>query len=516
MKIAIIGSGLSGLTAAAYLAQKGHNVKVFEQYNRAGGVTAPLEENGYKWDLGQLIIEGLGRNEPLGLILSDLDIVNLEIEVEDRGYVFPSFEINKPTNYEGFKWRVNYLKTLFPEDSVGLDQYWRDYINFTRVITYARRMERVSGVKSFYWKMRLFIKLLTSGLFSKKDWSATKLMNHYFSNETLQLVFISILADFFTPPSKFLGLGVFSLNAEPTFDKRMPKFIDKNTEQLYLYNILGGISSIVDAFVKRIEQLGGSVKLNTPIRKILIKNNKVQGIMDDQGNKNSADVVIASGSAKKTFFNLVGKEYLSAEFIEKVNNLKLMESVFMVHLGLNENYDPSKFNHGYTVRYYYGIKTTKELEKGINDERKGLYHEGEKGFVVHIPTLHSPEMAPKGHHAMTIYTICPNNLNQGTWKERKEEFADKLLSYADKFFPDLREHIDRRVIVTPEDFRSRTYVDHHSFGGLAPYIDNPTISFKTPIEGLWFIGAQSESGGGVNNVIPGAYNTAKKIEKISQ
>jgi hypothetical protein len=32
---------------------------------------------------------------------------------------------------------------------------------------------------------------------------------------------------------------------------------------------------------------------------------------------------------------------------------------------------------------------------------------------------------------------------------------------------------------------------------------------------LWFIGAQSESGGGVNNVIPGAYNTAKKIEKLS-
>ena len=214
MKIAIIGSGLSGLTAAAFLAQKGHKVTVFEQYNRAGGVTAPLEKNGYKWDLGQLIIEGLGQNEPLGLILSDLGIKNLEIKVEDRGYVFPSLEINKPTKYEGFKWRINYLKNLFPEDIEGLDQYWQDYINFTRVMNYARRMKRVSGIKSFYWKMRLFIKLLTSSLFSKKDWNATELMNHYFSNETLQLVFISIIADFFTPPSKFLGLGVFSLNPE--------------------------------------------------------------------------------------------------------------------------------------------------------------------------------------------------------------------------------------------------------------------------------------------------------------
>jgi len=33
----------------------------------------------------------------------------------------------------------------------------------------------------------------------------------------------------------------------------------------------------------------------------------------------------------------------------------------------------------------------------------------------------------------------------------------------------------------------------------------------TSIEGLWFVGAQSEIGGGVNNVIPGAYRVAKNI-----
>ncbi|TXT67658.1 MAG: putative Dehydrosqualene desaturase [Promethearchaeota archaeon] len=515
MKIAIIGSGLSGLTAAAYLAQKGHDVTIFEQYNRIGGVTAPLEKNGYKWDLGQLIIEGLGPNEPLGLILSELGIINFKIEREDRGYVFPSFEINKPSQYEGFKWRLNYLKNIFPEDSEGLEQYWKDYINFTRLMTYARRMERNSGMKSFHWKMRLFMKLLTSGLFSKKDWSAMKLMNHYFSNESLQLVFISIIADFFTPPSKFLGLGVFSLNPEAIYDKRMPKLIDKNTEQLYHYNILGGISKMVDAFVERIKTLGGTIKLNTSIKKILIENNKVQGIRDDQGTTYSADIVIASGSIKKTFFELVGNDYLTEDFIEKVNTLKLMESVFMVHLGINQRYNLSKYNQGYTVRYFYGIDTTKELENEIKKEREGFYHEGEKGFVVHIPTFHSPEMAPKGYHAMTIYTICPNKLNEGTWKERKEEFSDKLLKYAEEYFPGIREHIDTREIVTPKDFRMRTYSDHHAFGGLAPYMDNPTISFNTPIEGLWFIGAESESGGGVSNVIPGAYKTAKEIDNLS-
>jgi phytoene dehydrogenase-like protein len=37
------------------------------------------------------------------------------------------------------------------------------------------------------------------------------------------------------------------------------------------------------------------------------------------------------------------------------------------------------------------------------------------------------------------------------------------------------------------------------------------LPFRTPIRGLWFVGAQSESGGGVNNVIPGAYKVARSI-----
>ena len=69
MKVAIIGSGMSGLIAGATLAQAGHEVSVFEQFERAGGVTASLEKDGFQWDLGQLVVEGFGPDEPVGSIL---------------------------------------------------------------------------------------------------------------------------------------------------------------------------------------------------------------------------------------------------------------------------------------------------------------------------------------------------------------------------------------------------------------------------------------------------------------
>jgi prolycopene isomerase len=76
MNATVIGSGLSGLTTAAVLARVGHCVTVLEQYHRPGGVTAPFERDGFRWNLGQLLIEDLGPDEPLGLILADLDLAD--------------------------------------------------------------------------------------------------------------------------------------------------------------------------------------------------------------------------------------------------------------------------------------------------------------------------------------------------------------------------------------------------------------------------------------------------------
>ena len=121
MKTVIIGSGVAGLTAAAVLAQAGHGTTVFEQYHQVGGVTAPIEREGYKWDLGQLIIEGMWPNEPIGSILAELGLSeHVKVRKEDRGYVFPDFELKKPLDYKSPLWRIEQLKELFPAEEAGL------------------------------------------------------------------------------------------------------------------------------------------------------------------------------------------------------------------------------------------------------------------------------------------------------------------------------------------------------------------------------------------------------------
>ena len=142
--------------------------------------------------------------------------------------------------------------------------------------------------------------------------------------------------------------------------------------------------------------------------------------------------------------------------------------------------------------------------------RKGKYHEGRNGYLIYIPSMHSPEMAPKGKHSVTIYTVAPQ-LSEGNWDDRREELADKLLVEAEKIIPGLREHTQVRVIMSPDDFLRRINVIRHSFGGTAPKLGQQNPSHKTPIKNLWYIGAYSESGGGIMGVIDGTRSAIKNL-----
>jgi len=60
-------------------------------------------------------------------------------------------------------------------------------------MTLARKMGKANGLAALVLKARFYWTLLP--LLPKKDWSAQRLMDDYFSSDQLKCVFISILAD---------------------------------------------------------------------------------------------------------------------------------------------------------------------------------------------------------------------------------------------------------------------------------------------------------------------------------
>jgi len=506
MKVIIIGSGMSGLTAGAYLARAGHAVTICEQFSSPGGVTATVRQDGFGWDIGPLLLEGFAPGDKGRLILEELGISALVPAVhEDRGLSMPGFALWKPKEYAGPYWRRERLKQLFPAEKDALERYYHFYDRMIRLMGLGRRAKAARGLAAVWLKLRML--LTFQPIKHMAQWNATQLMDHFFKSPELKTVFTGIVADFVTAPSEFPGLGVPSIHLETAFDKRIPTYPGTRSAQTAYVYILGGCQTLVDAVMGVVVENGGKVLTNTTVRRIVVENGRVAGVMLEDDHLEPADLVLASGGMKEVFFDLVGREYLPEALTRQIEVNRLMESVLMVQLGID--FDPTPYQPA-ALCYYY---LTSDLEGSVMRLRTGDYHEGKEGFLIYVPSLHSPSLAPAGQYAVTVYTVAPDTLAEGTWSERREELADKLVAEAERYIPGLREHTLTRLVLTPEDYRQRTHQKHHSFGGVPPVMGNHPPAHQTPITGLWFIGAQSESAGGVLNVMLGGQKVAKRILK---
>ncbi|MHA1745029.1 MAG: phytoene desaturase family protein, partial [Promethearchaeota archaeon] len=184
-RISIIGAGLAGLTAGAYLAQSGHQVQIFEQFSDIGGVAATVEQDGYKWDIGPLLLEGFGPNETVSNILEELDLMKqLRLVNEDRGLTTPDFAFWRPETYQGVYWRRDMLKQIFPEESLNLDKYFKFYLRMIKLVTLFKQSDQANGLK----KLVLKIQLLLTALPIKKmqEWNATQLLDYFFTSYKLK------------------------------------------------------------------------------------------------------------------------------------------------------------------------------------------------------------------------------------------------------------------------------------------------------------------------------------------
>jgi all-trans-retinol 13,14-reductase len=506
MKAVVIGSGMAGLTAAAYLVRAGHQVTVYEQFAEIGGVTATLRWEGFGWDLGPLLLEGLGPDEPAGKVLAELGIADqVRVVREDRGVAFPDFQLWKPAEYGGPYWRRERLKELFPHERDGLERYYQFYDRIMDLVALAQRAERANGPAALLLKAQMW--LAFNKVKAMQNWNAEQVMDHFFQGPELKALYTAILADFVVRPSQFPGLGIPTVNVETAFDKRIPPQISKAGPRPTYHYVLGGCGQLVEAMADVIRAGGGTIRTSARVHQIAVEDGRATGVVLQDGHREPANLIVASGGSHEVFFGLLGRKHLPADFAAKVDNVALMESVLMVHVGID--FDPTPHQPA-ALCYYYG---TYDVEAGVDHCQRGEYHEGRDGFLIYVPSLHSPELAPPGHHAVTVYTIAPNHLREGTWTERRDEMANKLLAEAERIIPGLRERAQVRVILTPHDFRVRTNQEHHSFGGCAPAIGKEGTPHRTPIGGLWFVGAQSESRGGVANVIAATRKVMQMIGK---
>lgn len=134
----IIGSGLGGLTCAAYLAKKKKKVLVLESHNLVGGCATVYTRKGVKFEVGlhEMDMPRKSRNMKHCIFkkLGVYDKINLVRLPHVWRIKSEATDITVPDGYQNI---INVLGEEFPEEKAGLKKY---FAGLSRMLYMIRRL----------------------------------------------------------------------------------------------------------------------------------------------------------------------------------------------------------------------------------------------------------------------------------------------------------------------------------------------------------------------------------------
>ncbi len=116
-KIVIVGAGMAGLTAAAYLSRENFNVLLLDKNDRTGGLLSTFESDGFSFDSGPRAFVNSGIVKPM---LKDLGIHwdflenKISIGIEDQ-----LFQVNSMDDLQKYQ---QVLLHLYPESQTDIEK----------------------------------------------------------------------------------------------------------------------------------------------------------------------------------------------------------------------------------------------------------------------------------------------------------------------------------------------------------------------------------------------------------
>jgi phytoene dehydrogenase-like protein len=137
---------------------------------------------------------------------------------------------------------------------------------------------------------------------------------------------------------------------------------------------------------------------------------------------------------------------------------------------------------------------------------------------IHMQSAVDPSVAPPGMHTISIFTqYFPYTLAEGTWEERREEIANKVIQEFGQYAPNIPDAIVGKQVLAPPDLEARFGLTggHIFHGELVPeqaFDLRPvpgSSSYEGPISGLFLCGSGAWPGGCVMGA-PG-HNAAHEI-----
>jgi phytoene dehydrogenase-like protein len=283
--------------------------------------------------------------------------------------------------------------------------------------------------------------------------------------------------------------------------------------------VRGGMGELTKAMAQAAQELGTTIRTNSPVQRILVEDGKAVGVELVGGEQIEAGIVVSNADPKRTFLSMVEAKNLDLAFRHKVQQLRTDIAPLKFHCTLSElpefyGYEGSEL----PTRGTFNICPDREYhENAWDDARHGRLPRAPFMSIM-TPTAQDDSLAPAGKHTMSVWILfAPVHLREGTWPERREEMARRLITQISKYSPNFRNALQDYVLLTPHDLQTRVLLTdgniHHvdiSPSQMLWQRPMPELAhYRSPITKLYLCGAGMHPYGEVHGVC--GHNAAQTI-----
>ena len=441
-KVIVIGSGISGMTCACALANKGYKVDIFEKHHAPGGYCQSFTRKGFQFGAAVHRVGGDYGKENVNCILRSVGVRQLpewysfkeRVLVGDRSISMCNSNVAET------------LKVLFPEEAESIQRFWEEIMKIDNLLNIIDKGAN-SGIEKFSVHDLKILKKC-------RKISTDEFLDSFFDNEEIKGILAAV-------SDAMPGSSVFAF-------VRMVAFANCSE---WTYQPAGGANAIIDVLVDRIRELGGEIHLESPVDKIIMKEGKAQGVIS-KGVEYHADYIVSNCDMNTTLYKLIGEEYLNPRLVRKVKE-KFVESpsCFSVWLGLDTDVKTLGYEPG-NMTYYPNKKSV--LKDKTELISSGSVQRDDDFLLISLSANNDPEACPEGKGQVMLGMMCSwdfENLVElrktdiHTYRKKKRQVAQKLIEKAEKFYPNLHEHIDVMEIATPATYERYTGNSKGAYGG---------------------------------------------------
>ena len=487
----MIGSGFGGLAAAIRLQAMGLSTVCFESRDKPGGRAYVYEDSGFTFDAGPTVITAPHCLEEL------FAAGNRSIE----DYV----ELLPVSPFYRLRWQDGVEFDYVGDERGLLDQIRRinpsDVGGYRRFADYTRRAFRKGyqelGATPFL-RFSDMVRVAPDLLKLRADRSVYATVSRFLSDEHLRQAF---------------SFHPLLVGGNPLDTSSIYTLIHWIEREWGVFFPRGGTGALVRALVQLFTDLGGELRLNTPVERVDLSptrgqhpNGTSHQITTRDSKAEPFDVVVSNADVHHTYGKLYRTVPAAQRTKRRLERMEWSMSLFVMYFGTNRRYDAVA---------HHTILFGPRFQGLLHDIFRGKTLARDFSLYLHAPTVTDPSLAPPGGESFYVLSPVPHLANAPVdWPSMATSYGDAILESLEGYLPGLRQSIVTRRHFTPVDFQEQLNAFQGSAFSLAPKLTQSAYfrphNRDHRIPGLYLVGAGTHPGAGV----PGVINTAKATVRL--